>query len=387
MYVSLITWIYICITSTAYSCNVWCMIEYTPQGAHDQEPQTLMLIQAALVETDVHAAHHTLHRTHQSPSVPQWLMDNRAIWSRMSRFPSQSEAELFSLEWANQTIWEQAKEEALCWGRKWVIAVARLNIALVVLAGGGVGPVVVTNIINGCSAGGGRMGVHAGTGLAVCVCVCVCVRVCINKATFLWELLEEMLLIVADISTCLCSAGLAVLSALCFTQSPYMVLMEWERAVGTKQGIQQTEAYDTVCLGALHVGRLTHCALQTCSSVRCLSCMLGRLLTIGGEEEEGHSQVRLKQDNNIIISRKHRHITRRQHVSQAYVTDTITWGTVGWLPQLVMATSQTFSEHKTIQVSDMFSMWQYDANSDIWLHGDSKHAISFNQWWQTHSSC
>ena len=172
MYVSLITWIYICITSTAYSCNVWCMIEYTPQGAHDQEPQTLMLIQAALVETDVHAAHHTLHRTHQSPSVPQWLMDNRAIWSRMSRFPSQSEAELFSLEWANQTIWEQAKEEALCWGRKWVIAVARLNIALVVLAGGGVGPVVVTNIINGCSAGGGRMGVHAGTGLAVCVCVC-----------------------------------------------------------------------------------------------------------------------------------------------------------------------------------------------------------------------
>lgn len=109
-----------------------------------------------------------------------------------------------------------------------------------------------------------------------------------------------MLLIVADISTRLCSAGLAVLSALCFTQSPYMVLMEWERAVGTKQGIQQTEAYDTVCLGALHVGRLTHCALQTCSSVRCLSCMLGGLLTIGGEEEEGHSQTRLKQDNNII---------------------------------------------------------------------------------------
>lgn len=39
------------------------------------------------------------------------------------------------------------------------------------------GPVVVRNIINGCSAGGRRMGVHAGAGLGVCVCACI------NKAT------------------------------------------------------------------------------------------------------------------------------------------------------------------------------------------------------------
>ncbi len=38
-----------------------------------------------------------------------------------------------------------------------------LNIALVVLAGGGVGPLVVTNVINGSSAIGEKMGAHTQT--------------------------------------------------------------------------------------------------------------------------------------------------------------------------------------------------------------------------------